>query len=138
MRVTANTEVLVISKKNFEKVFCINFQHVTNDFCEDAKMQQNLIKNVHHEAKDFFKNEYKENKVRIKAQNIDDLMNNIDLYSYLFDTELSKDCSDEHEDDSQSEEPALLPDKFIIKPGFNPILDGDSDYIDIVDFRKRI
>ena len=92
-------------------------------------MQKNLIKNVHLEAKDFYKTEYRENKVRIKAQNIDDLMNNIDLYSYLFDSELSN-CQSESGESTytESESAKLEPDKFVIKAGNNPILnEPDSD-----------
>jgi hypothetical protein len=86
-------------------------------------MQKNLIKNVHQEAKDFYKTEYKENKVHIKAQNIDDLMNNFDLYSYLFDSELSN-CQSESGESTSTESASakLPPDKFVIKAGNNPIL----------------
>ena len=62
MKVTAPTEILQCNKKEFEKIFCQIYQSITADFLDDGRMQKNLLKNVHKEAKDYYKTEYNQKK----------------------------------------------------------------------------
>ena len=110
---------------------------VTGDFIEDAKMQSNLINIMHIEANEFYKTEYKDNKVKINAQSIDDLMNNIELYSYLLDSEMSE-CDTEDKDetnDTDSEDDVSIS-KFKILEGKNPILDEPNYWSDIHNYQR--
>ena len=122
MLVCDTLEVFQMSKKSFEKFFVNEFQEITKDFIEDAKLQRNLIKNIHTEAKDYFRKDFIENNMKINAWNIDKMMDNIELYSYLFDSDLSSVETKKEVSSNESQDSEFLASKFVIKPGNNPLL----------------